>query len=95
MTAEMKDYIDMKFVELMKAIKTSRRDVIDINEAAEFTALSRSAIYKKVSKGEIPCYKRDGKVYFRRSELEKWLTACRVSSNDEIASKASLYVATH
>lgn len=95
MTAEMKDYIDAKFIELMQAIKLSRRDVIDINEAAAFTALARNTLYKKAAKGEVPHYKRDGKIYFRCSELERWLTANRVSANDEIASKAALYVATH
>lgn len=88
------DIIDFK--EVAKAIdsqKQSRREIIDIKEAADLTRLTVQGIYRKTHNREIPFYKRNNKLYFRRSELEQWLTSCRVSTTAEIDSEASLRIA--
>lgn len=88
------DIIDFK--EVAKAIdsqKQAHREIVDIKEAAEITRLTISGIYRKTHRHEIPFYKRNNKLYFRRSELEQWLTSCRISTTAEINSDASLRIA--
>lgn len=88
------DIIDLK--EVAKAIdnqKQAHREIIDVKEAAELTHLSIPGIYRKTHNREIPFYKRNNKLYFRRSELEQWMTSCRVSTTAEIDSDASLRIA--
>lgn len=79
------DYIVSKLSALQK-------DVLTIEDAAAFTGLSRSHIYKLTSAGDIPHYKPNGKyIYFDRKELEAWLLRNRVSTNEEIQEKAEAY----
>ena len=79
------DYIVSKLSALQK-------DVLTIEDAATFTGLSRSHIYKLTSAGDIPHYKPNGKyIYFDRKELEAWLLRNRVSTNEEIQGKAETY----
>ena len=46
---------------------------ITTEEAAEFLGVARGTIHNRVSKGEIPFYRKDGILRFRKSELAAWL----------------------
>lgn len=88
------DIVDFKEVaKAIEAQKQSKREVIDIKEAAELTRLSVPSIYRKTHNHEIPFYKRNNKLYFRRSELEQWMTSCRIRTTAEINSDAALRIA--
>lgn len=81
----MADYIVSKLSALQK-------EVLTLEEAATFSGLSRSYIYKLTAAGDIPHYKPNGKhLYFDRKELEAWLLRNRVSTNEEIRGKAEAY----
>ena len=68
------------------------KEVLTFNEAAKFTGLSKSYLYKLTSGQKIPHYKPAGKMcYFNRDELQSWLLQNRVSTTDEIAGKAQSY----
>lgn len=81
----MADYIINKLSALQK-------DVLTLEDVAQYTGLSRSQIYKLTSSGEIPHYKPNGKyIYFDRLEVDNWLRRNRIASSDEVASKAAGY----
>jgi len=63
-----------------------------LNQAAEYVSLSKSAIYKKTSGRNIPHFKNGKKLFFKRSELDDWLTQNRISTHAEIEQMASEYV---
>lgn len=68
------------------------KKVLSFEEAAQFTGLSKSYLYKLTSQQRIPHYKPSGKlIYFERNELERWLMQNRVSATDEIESKVQSY----
>lgn len=73
----------------------SSKTVLDIEEAAAFTGYSESHIYNLTSRRAIPHYKKNRKLYFRKSELEEWLLERQVKTNREIMSEAATYVSTH
>lgn len=51
------------------------KQILSTVEAAEFTGYSLNYIRRLVSQGKIPHLKPNGgRVFFRRSELESWLT---------------------
>lgn len=82
---KMADYIINKLSALQK-------DVLTLEDVAQYTGLSRSQIYKLTSSGEIPHYKPNGKyIYFDRLEVDNWLRRNRIASSDEITSKAAGY----
>lgn len=65
------------------------KDVLTFEEAATYTGLSKSYLYKLTCAKKIPFYKPSGKlVFFERKELETWLRSNRISSAQEIQDKA-------
>lgn len=66
-------------------------EVFNLNQAAEYVSLSKSAIYKKTSERNIPHFKQGKKLYFKRSELDNWLTSLKISTHAEIEREATNY----
>lgn len=51
------------------------KNVLNFEEACEYTGFRASYLYKLTSTGKIPHYKPYGKmIFFRREELEEFLT---------------------
>lgn len=67
-------------------------EVLNLNQAAEYVSLSKSAIYKKTSERNIPHFKKGKKLYFKKSELDLWLTSMKISTKDEIDQAATDYL---
>ena len=59
--------------------------IFGIDVCAKETGYSKSAIYARTSKGLIPCFRRDGKLLFRREEIMNWLTENRVVTQKEFS----------
>jgi len=50
----------------------NQKTVLNLEEVAAYTGLSKSCLYKKTSTGGIPCYKPNGKhIYFNKNEIDK------------------------
>lgn len=74
---------------LTNAVLTNK-STLDIAEAAAYTGMTQSYLYKLTSTQQIPHYKPRGKMlYFDRSELDQWLRQNRVSTTAEIEKKAA------
>lgn len=69
----------------------SAKSIYDVSECSMFTGYRRSHIYSLTHTKRIPHYKREGKIFFKRSELEAWMTANKVVSEDEAQAKAIAY----
>ncbi|MDR2814879.1 MAG: helix-turn-helix domain-containing protein [Prevotellaceae bacterium] len=70
----------------------ARKEILTFAEAAVYTGLSKSYLYKLTSEQRIPHYKPNGKmVYFDLNELMAWLRQNRVATLDEIERKAQRY----
>ena len=67
-------------------------EVLNLNQAAEYVSLSKSAIYKKTSERNIPHFKKGKKLYFKKSESDAWLTSMKVATKDEIDQAATDYI---
>ncbi len=79
------DYITANIVNCHKEVLTS-------DEAAQYMGISKSYLYKLTMLQKIPHYKPMGKMcYFNRLELEAWLQANRVATDDEISQQAHNY----
>lgn len=64
-------------------------NVLNFEQACEFTGLSKSFIYRLTSKRQIPHFKPRGKlIYFERSELTRWLLQNRVETVAESEARA-------
>lgn len=78
---------------LIKRHHALSKEVLTLEESAEFLGLSKSALYKMTSKREIPFYCPGGKkVYFRRTELESWVLNAKVASVAEFEQEVNQYL---
>lgn len=71
----------------------SQKTVLNFDETAVYTGLSKSHLYKLTSTGGIPCYKPTGKkLYFDKEELDEWMLRNKKLSQDEIDDKAENFL---
>lgn len=65
------------------------KEIYTLKEAAKFLGISESSLYKKTSKRAIPySAPSNGKIYFTKSDLINYLKSNRISSSEEITTKA-------
>jgi excisionase family DNA binding protein len=55
-----------------------------VEEASSYLSLSKSTIYKKVYNRVIPHYKRDGSLYFKKPEIDKWIEGGKVETKSAL-----------
>lgn len=81
---------------LQKMILAALKPVLTMDEAVIFTGLSKSYLYKLTCRKLIPYYKNKGMkgIYFKREELEAWMTQERVATQGEIEQEAIRYTVT-
>jgi excisionase family DNA binding protein len=72
------------------------KQALTMNDAALFTGLSKSHLYKLVCAKEIPYYKsRGGKLtYFDKKDLTTWMLQHRIKTTSEVEEEAINYVVT-
>ncbi|MFW5804534.1 MAG: helix-turn-helix domain-containing protein [bacterium] len=52
----------------------------DVKQLSEFLRIPENTVYQMTSKREIPYIKMGRKLYFKRSEIEKWLDAGKIDN---------------
>ena len=50
-----------------------KNQFLSISEVSKLTSLSPSTIRRAISKGELKCSKRLGKLLFQESDVRKWI----------------------
>lgn len=75
---------------LTESVKTQNKEYLTTKEAAELIGVGRSRLTQLVFSRSIPFYRNgNGKRnYFKRSELEEWMSATRVATDAEIMQDA-------
>lgn len=68
------------------------KEILTLEEASEYLNLAKQTLYGMTSKNEIVFFKRSRKIYFRQSDLEKYLLDGRRKTKDEIAADADAHI---
>ena len=77
----------------IETLLLSQKTVLNFDEVAAFTGLSKSYLYKLTCSGGIPCYKPQGKhIYFNKPEIEQWLLQNRKATSVELDNQAATFV---
>lgn len=78
--------------EIGSSLLLAQKEILTFEEASKYTGLKKSYLYKLTAAKQIPHYKPNGKTcYFKRAELEDWLTANPVATVDELNAEALNY----
>lgn len=85
--------IEQKLDRIEQLTILAAKDALNMDDAAAYTGLSKSYLYRLVCKKQIPYYKSQGgkQTYFAKAELCKWLLKHRVSTVDEAQERAAAY----
>jgi len=67
----------------------TENELLNITEASTFLRLTKSTIYSKVCRGEIPAFKTGRRLYFDKQELTGWIKSSRKSTNEDIRNRVS------
>lgn len=84
-----------KIDNLSRLTLISSKTVLDFEETLMFTGLSKGHLYRLTSGRQIPFFKKNRKLYFKKSDLEEWMLEQRIPTNNEVQGMATTYVATH
>lgn len=89
------DEIDKLALAIGRNVLLAQKDVLTLEEAAQYTGLKKSYLYKLTSTKAIPHYKPNGKnCFFKRTELEEWLTTNPVATTADLTAAAQAYCMT-
>ena len=62
-----------------------KKDIMDLEECAQYTGLSKSYLYKMTALHEVPHFKPGGKkIFFKKEEIDAWLMRNRVKTDEEL-----------
>lgn len=91
MEANFFNEINARLARLEELTLAGIKAVLDVTEASQFTGISKPQLYRLTSEKRIPHYKKNNKLYFKKTELENWMLQNKIETIDEINSKASMY----
>lgn len=82
----------MEQLDRIEKMISTGKTVMSLEEASEYTGISRSYLYKLTAKGEIPFSKPRGKmIYFSKEKLDQWLLSDARKSKSELKTEALDY----
>lgn len=80
-------------LERIESLLLANKKVLTLEEACDYTGISRSYLYKLTASGSIPHSKPNGKmIYFDIDLLNKWLLGNQRKSHAQIKQEALNYV---
>lgn len=71
---------------------SQKDDLLTFDEMCTLLDIAKATGYTKTSKGELPHYKRGGKLYFKKSELIAWIEKGRKKTQKDIDELANQYL---
>ncbi len=66
----------------------SSKNILNAGECAMLLGVGKDRIYHLANAREIPHYKQGARIYFKKNEIEAWLTERYIPTKDEIRAKA-------
>lgn len=80
-------------LELIASALVGGKEVLTLADFCLYTGYTADYTYRLTSERRVPFYKRGGKIFFSRDEVNQWLTANRVKTKAEIEEEAETYCA--
>lgn len=82
--------------EMKKILLLASKEVLNVEDASILLGVSKDRIYHMVNSGDLPCYKRGNKsIFFKKSEIERWMLRGKKMSNEELEIEAMSYCHRH
>jgi len=73
-------------------LSTPVNEIFNIDQTATYLGLSKPTLYHMTSTRLIPHYKVSKKIYFKRNEIDLWISKHKIKTNVEIEQEANEYL---
>lgn len=90
----METSIEQRLANIERLLLTSSKSVFDMSEAAQFLGISKDRLYHLTQEKRVPYYKQGNANYFKKEELERWMTETKVPTVREVRSAAISHITT-
>jgi excisionase family DNA binding protein len=88
-----KEELSVPLQNIMMRKYLSELEILTFDETLIYLGVSSSFLYKKTSARQIPHFKPEGRIYFKRQQLDEWIFMNRVKTIYDIEKDANHYVA--
>lgn len=85
--------IEERLDRIERLVIMGSKEVLNTSEVAMMLNVAVQTVRNMMHDKAIPYYKRGGKAFFKKSEIESWMLQERIPTNDEIKSQSATYVA--
>lgn len=85
--------IEERLDRIERLVIMGSKEVLNTSEVAMMLNVAVQTVRNMMHEKSIPYYKRGGKAFFKKSEIESWMLQERIPTNEEIKSQAATYVA--
>lgn len=85
--------IEERLDRIERLVIIGSKEVLNTSEVAMMLNVAVQTVRNMMHEKAIPYYKRGGKAFFKKSEIENWMLQERIPTSDEIKSQAATYVA--
>ena len=75
----------------LEGVFLCQKEIFNFDEAAAYLSMSKSTLYKLTAKKEIPHYKPNRFVFFERNELDNWIRAAAVKTEEQLNDQVNAY----
>ncbi|HQG56390.1 MAG TPA: helix-turn-helix domain-containing protein [Bacteroidales bacterium] len=65
-------------------------DFLTVNDVSQILKISKGAVYNMTSTRQIPYFKKCGRVYFDRSEIDEWIRQGRCKTIKQLQADAEM-----
>ncbi len=78
---------------LLQLNQLHNKEFFSVEDTALYLNVSKSYLYKLTSRKEIPFYSPGGKkIYFKKIEIDEWITKSKVESIQDTQTEVELYL---
>lgn len=81
-----------KILAIKKQEDEKYSDIMDVEQAAKFLKFTKSTVYTKVSRGELPAFKSGKRLLFHKKELFEHIQLNKKMSSYQIQKEADLRI---
>lgn len=81
-----------ELADAIRLLAASRCDLMRIDDAALYLGVAKSTLYHHCNNGSLPYFKHLKNVWFRRADLDRWITTGRTACDEEIDVLAERYI---
>jgi predicted DNA-binding transcriptional regulator AlpA len=81
-----------KAIEKLKTTSNDDEDFMTLEQVSLFIGLAKPSVYGLVHKRQIPHFKASKRLYFKKSDVVKWITSGKVNTKQEINRMADEYI---